>query len=850
MQQIGRFVTGAILVTLVLSLVGMAQSQPGVVFIDQMDSLKDWQGDDSTQLSISRTERKTGNASLYVKYEIDKDNPGTVWFARKNIGIDRLPVGIQVWVNTPFGQRFTWYDFPKLRMIVQDKDGTAMYADIDKLAAHPVYEGGKSLYTPWAQVYFKMKDFFPLWPGKNGKLDGIETVSFELPHRTEDFMKDGDFEMYLDELSVVFDNAEAYINGIIADLKKKNEGYQKELDALPKATWKRYPEATMGVITLFCENAQAEFKEGKVVRAARQLEYLKQLSDEIGKNLALVKQGKAPYANVEPAKYTHLKVKEGTYFDGDRPVYITGFCGGVGADQIKNFKQMGFNGFSGGMGMGSTRPDEKTTTQPAASITEAKFAADNNLAYDILLGLHEAPGWAYAKWPDLDPSCRRRGSAPDAPLSPKNQYMPWNVDHPEFRKLVAEHLKTAVLALKDIPSLASYDICNEMWYLCHGDFDPNAFRARLQQRYKDIGALNKAWGTNFKDFQDVQYQANSAVSTADLYEYNQYRVTEFFRFCTKEVQKYDPKTPVCGKVHGCWRQMIGINKAALMEFFTAADSDVYPRMGNNEENLVADMWTSSMVTQEYRSLAPNKPIIDAEQHMLWYHQIVTEDFIRSLLWWRAILGVDANYAWVWSRGCENAEECIFTQPWAFQSLSRIALDLERLSVPVHQFQQVRPDVLLIEAGAKTPDAYKLCSYSGIAFDLLPREAITPERLKGYQTIVLPVKAKLDDSLRSLVKGSGVKVIELTAKTDLAELCRNIGSKIKPMVRVLPGLVNYMMVDPSGKPMVFLLNLNTDKVKTEISLPEKGSAVDLLNDGKVVAGTIELEPLKPMFIKVQ
>lgn len=842
-----RWLAGLFAVLVTFTAVGAVP--PGVVFVDRMDSLDHWKSDSSTTLSIVKTERKTGESSLFVRYIIDKDNPGTVWFARTNVGIDRAPAAVQIFVNIPQNQRFTWYDFPKLRMVMQDKDGTAMYADIDKVASRPVYEGGKSYYIPWAQVYIKKDLFYPLWPGKNGTLDGIETISFELPHRTEDFMKDGPFTMYLDELSVVLDNAEASLNESIASLRARNKDYEKQLAELPKGTWQRYPQAMMGVIELFCGNALEEFKEGKPVRAARELEYLEQLSAEIARGLAAAKDGRNPWHDVAKAKYVGLTVKNGSYYDGDKPVFITGFCGSVGAAQMPEYLRMGFNGFSSGCGLHVTRPEEGKEVVPAHVIAEAKMAAEYNLAYDILLGPHDTPAWALAKWPAIDPSGRRRGGAPDQPLSPKNQYMPWNVDHPEFRKILADHVRIVATALKDSPALASYDLCNEMWYLCHGDFEASAFRARLQQRYATIEDLNRAWGTNFADFGAVEFQAGSEAATADLYEYNQHRVTEFFRWFTKELEKYDDKHPIYGKIHGCWRHMIGIDKAALTKFFTATDSDVYPRLGNDEENLIADMWTAAMVTQEYRSLAPDKPQIDSEQHMIWYHQIVTYDFIRSLLWWRALLGLDANYVWVWSRMIENTEECIFTQPWAFNALSQFALDIERLAEPVQQFQQVRPDVLLVEAGWRTPDAYRLCAFSGYAFDLLPREALTADRLKSYKTILLPPEAKLGERELALLKGSKARLVWLTGDMKVKDVKRKIRSASTPLVEAQYGLVNYPTVDASGRPMVFLLNLNVDPVTAEVSAPRKAAATDLLT-GRPVGKTLELVPLKPAIVVVK
>jgi hypothetical protein len=824
----------------------------GVVFIDSMESMNHWVADSTTKLSTSKCERKIGESSLRVDYIIDKDNPGTVWFARTEVGIDRTPTAMQVWVNIPQGQRFTWYDFPKLRMILQDKDGTAMYGDIDKFASRPIYEGGKSYYIPWAEVLLPMDLFYPLWPGENGKLDGIETISFELPHRTEDFMKDGPYVLYLDELSAIFDNAGKSLQDQAAFLRAKNAEFEKTLSALPSGTWQRYPKAIMGVIDLFCSNAMAEYKEGKVVRAARELNYLSELSEKLEKDLKRAgdKNTVCPWPDVPNVRYINLKVKDGSYYDGETPVYINGFCGSATGDEMALFSKLGFNGFSLGIEPAFTQPTKDKTNPPTYIVDVLNKATKYNVAFDLLLGPHGMPQYAFLEY-QIDPSGRRRGGAKDAPLSPKNQYMPWNVDHPELRKILAKHLEIVIPAIKNSPALASYDLCNEMWYLCHGDFKAEDFRARLKQRYQTIDRLNKAWGSHFANFDTVQWMAGNEQSVADLYEYNQYRVTEFFRWYTAELQKYDKSHPVYGKIHGCWRQMIGIDKAALSEFFTGMDSDVYPRLGNDEEELIADMWTSSMVTQEYRSLQPDKPIIDSEQHMIWYHQIVTYDFIKSLLWWRAVLGLDANYAWVWSRTCENREECIFTQPWAFNALSTFALDVQRLCQPVQSFQRVKPGVLLLEAGPHTPDAYKICSYSGYAFDLLPTNALNETRLAKYRVIVLPAKPVLDDETRILIESArkkGLQIVQLEETTKVADLRyqTNMRSDIEPsLVSPQNGLVNYPTRDQKDRRMTFLLNLNTTAISCKVSK----KAVDLLT-GQKINEQFMLEPLKPMILQIQ
>jgi len=836
-----------ILLTLGLTTSLLAAAQPGVVFVDQMEDLKNWRGDDNVSLSISKVERQIGQSSLHIKYTIDKSNPGAVWFARTNVGIDRAPAAVHIWVNIPQAQRFSWYPFPKLRMVVHDADGTAMYADIDKKAERPIYEGGRSFYISWAQVLLTPKDFYPLWPGKNNKLDGIQTISFELPHRAEDFMEDGEFDMYFDELSVLFDNADTYLKQTAENLKIQHAALQAKLDALPKNTWKKYPQASLGMIELFLTNAMEELREGKTVRTARQLEYLTQVSNELDAQLEQAKNGKVVWPEVPDVKFTNLKVKNGTYYDGDRPVYITGFCGWVQAMDYPRYTKMGFHGISYGTSPAVTCPEENKEVSPDYLAPLIKSAGDNNVAIDLMLSAHELPGWAYQKYPDLAPSGRKRGSAKDDPLTPKNQFMPWNIDHPIFRKLVGDSVRLTVPVVRDLPALASYDLANEMWYLCHGDFDPNAFKARLEQRYQKIENLNNAWNTNFKNFSEVQLQINQPASVADLYEYNQNRVTQAFDWYTKEVKKFDPNHVIYGKIHGAWRQMIGIDKVEMAKYFTGLGSDAFTRICNPDDNQTVNFWTIMMINNGYRSLAPNSPIIDSEQHMIWYRQIVTYDYVRALLWWRAVVGLDANYAWLWDRNFENAEDNIFTQPWAFHALGQTSLDLIRLSQPVSEFQHLRPDVLLVDQGAKTTDAYKLCSYSGRFFDFLPPEAFTQDRLRSYKTIIIPAGAKINAAAQDLIKSSGAKVIDVNEKTTLTTLTSDMESAWTPLAQPQHSVVQYNTVNAGGQQMAFLLNLNPEPVSVRLNLPKNTKAVDLLSDTNITGDSVELNPLKPMMI---
>jgi hypothetical protein len=112
-------------------------------------------------------------------------------------------------------------------------------------------------------------------------------------------------------------------------------------------------------------------------------------------------------------------------------------------------------------------------------------------------------------------------------------------------------------------------------------------------------------------------------------------------------------------------------------------------------------------------------------------------------------------------------------------------------------------VLLIDAGWRLPEAYKLCAYAGRAFDIIPPGGLTADKIKSYRTVVVPPSAQLDgETKKHLGAGAklfgGTKTIWLGEQVTVGELARSVVSRAEPLVETKSGVVNQTVLDSSGR----------------------------------------------------
>lgn len=771
------------------SVAALAEGSPGVVFLDECEGLAPWRSNNAVTLSIDPIERKTGTGSLRADCAVVKSDPGACLLSRR-VDLDRVPRYWHFYVMLELDPRYG-HENPKLRMIVQDGDGTALVADLDGKSRRPAN------IDPWAHVTVDRDEFAPLYLGGNGVLDDVATIAFDLPHRAGEFRCDGVYVVRFDELTAVFDEAGAWIRGRCDALAGRLAELEAKLAALPEGVDTAYPGWDAAMIEMFVEHIRADLGEERHVRAARQLRFIEQLADDLAKQIDQAVGGQSPWAKAADVRRTGLTVRDGNFHNGETAVYPGGFCGHWGPEQLRRYASLGLTGLSTEIGPNSTLPEPEKTAVPQSMVELLDLAEELNLAFDLLLSPHYVPAWAFERYGDLDAGELRRK---------RNAFMPWNVDSEGLRELMSRHLAVVIPAVKDCPALASYDLSNELWYAMFGDFAPADFREFLVGKYGQIERLNAAWDGGFASFEQVEHQAGNPAAAADLYAYHHARVARFYRWYMDELGRHDASRPAYAKIHGGYRHVLGADRTALSRILTASGSDCYPRMGDDGDGLLIDAWSTAIQTQQFRSLSPDKPIVDSEEHSIFYGQIPTGEYVRAVRWWRGVLGLDAWYLWVWGRRTEHNEGTTFSQPWALRALVHAGQELQREAPIVSAFQTAEPDVLLIDDGIGFREAYKLCSFSGHLVDVLPLEALAERAADGYRTVVLPYGADVAAVWLDAAREAGTKIVQLSEDTTLESLGSAITSAVTPAVAPQAGLVNYTVADRDGRTLTFLLNL--------------------------------------------
>lgn len=138
----------------------------------------------------------------------------------------------------------------------------------------------------------------------------------------------------------------------------------------------------------------------------------------------------------------------------------------------------------------NNQPDEETYEFAWLDEMMDKLHADN-VGVCLATSTAAHPAWMAKKYPDVlrvDFDGRKRkfgGRHNSCPNSPT------------YRKYSVKMAEKLAERYKDHPALLIWHISNEYGGYCYCDNCAEAFRNWLQERYGSIGAVNKAWNTNF-----------------------------------------------------------------------------------------------------------------------------------------------------------------------------------------------------------------------------------------------------------------------------------------------------------------------------------------------------------------
>jgi hypothetical protein len=122
------------------------------------------------------------------------------------------------------------------------------------------------------------------------------------------------------------------------------------------------------------------------------------------------------------------------------------------------------------------------------------------------------------------------------------------IESPLTRQAISAYIREKVApvleARKDVPIHA---INWEAAYICYCERTRDMFRQFLSERYSNVGALNRVWGTNYGSFQEVELprhdkMADTRAAWFDFADFNCQRFADHYAWVRAELEAADPRT--------------------------------------------------------------------------------------------------------------------------------------------------------------------------------------------------------------------------------------------------------------------------------------------------------------------
>ena len=464
-----------------------------------------------------------------------------------------------------------------------------------------------------------------------------------------------------------------------------------------------------------------------------------------------------------------VEIRDGALYQDDRPIFLSGFghFGQVRKD-TPIFNDYGFNAiqfvFSPG---GVVRSDGIDTMYIDALVRDLDLAAEHNVAVDLLIA-DSFPGWAYEQYPSL--RVEQTGS------------LCFNIEHPLAREVLRRYLEAFIPIIADHPALFSICLTNEPSYTDDGPISEREFHRWLMEKHGSIGALNTRYGASYASVNDVPLPTREGAFDGDpprpiwydWCKYNQSRTCAHHRWMRDTIHEMAPELPVHVKIQGRvfdgqYPYSWGINPEDFTRIgrISGGDNYSYYRPGLHRE-YAQGWWRQAMFYDFQRSIAPEKPIFNSENHpiedanAMW----VSSDHMRTMLWQGAIHGQGASTTWVWERSNSwrqtgSLASNILTRPNCVDASGRASLDLMRLGDEIVALQQAPAQVAILFTSSSIPlneqylDESKN-AYEGLYFLDTPvrfatDRTIAEGSLDGFRVLVAPGNTYIPDSTAQAVE---------------------------------------------------------------------------------------------------
>ncbi|AHF93474.1 beta-galactosidase [Opitutaceae bacterium TAV5] len=455
---------------------------------------------------------------------------------------------------------------------------------------------------------------------------------------------------------------------------------------------------------------------------------------------------------------SRFTLTNGVLFKDDAPFYPIGFVFGTSDADLAQARAMGANAVHFDIGWNTApRPGDI----PDASFDKVRGmirrAADWNMAVIPLLTGHYVPGWFQRAYPasehaPVGSDGKRTGS-----------WTPYSLHSPALREHIPAFWRATAAMVAAEPNVIGIGAWNEPGYggtwnrgdqfAEYSQWAVAAWRDHLRTTFTTLDALNRAHGTGFATWDDVQPprqpEAFNRRAWLDWMEFGQRAFAGFFAWERTIIKEAAPALLLTNK-----------KQTNPWDRSTASSGTNWELMGRSEDIFGINLYSGSPfgtrnILDAASSYADGRPVMIFEiNSMPPGAEARTPDTIRTLLWAPLAGGARGMFIFAFIRDTEHG----ILGPGGANAEGRAEYTRLLMQISAHQRELASPRVAgrigivysttaaLQSTGDLVPrhasGAFSLFRNSHYQVDYIPEERCTPDYLKRYTLVVLPTATVL------------------------------------------------------------------------------------------------------------
>ena len=460
------------------------------------------------------------------------------------------------------------------------------------------------------------------------------------------------------------------------------------------------------------------------------------------------------------------------------------------------------------------KSDEENRQAFEPWVKRADAAHANGMTVLWLFSFHYTPGWLWERYPDVR---MKNHDGSDG----SGGWIKMCLNHPGFRTDAGKWLTFIAKLLGPHPATLGYVLWNEPHLTSEVDYHPltvAAFHNWLEQQHQAVEALNKAWGTSYKAFTDVEPPApRSGTHWDEVYDkmaaalgvvaeaeaeadaeaeptnpalwmawmrFRQENVVEFWEWEAKVIRAADAGALITSKIvpfdlytshaHGA-----GINTELwASRFLDVVGMDLYSHL---DESFLA-RWKCDY----FRSMSQGKPIWHTEFNFSFTKErgLATPEQWRTAFYYQLARGVNGFWNYHWADNDEYSLSYKGHKPAPVtEEMGRLSPQIEKLAPLMRGLEPAPAQVAVLHStttglavgGDYAPTAdqttmIELLYRNQTPFDFVSEDMVRNGALSKYRALIaVGAVALADDVLDAIGKFTDANGGHVIANARFGEL---------------------------------------------------------------------------------